>query len=44
MTIMNGDVARFTSNIGFDFVFLDFEHTPMGPDAAKEVIRTVHAQ
>jgi 2-keto-3-deoxy-L-rhamnonate aldolase RhmA len=44
MTILNNDIARFTSNIGFDFVFLDFEHTPMSADAAKEIIRTVHAQ
>lgn len=43
LTILNSDVARFTSNIGFDFVFLDLEHTPMGPEAAKEIIRTIHA-
>lgn len=44
MTILNTDVARFTSNIGFDFLFLDLEHTPMSPDTARDLIRTVHAQ
>jgi 2-keto-3-deoxy-L-rhamnonate aldolase RhmA len=44
MTILSSDIARFTSNIGFDFLFLDLEHSPMSPDTARDLIRTVHAQ
>ncbi|KAG8843544.1 hypothetical protein FRB96_003907 [Tulasnella sp. 330] len=34
--------ARITATLGFDWVFIDAEHTPMGPETLIELIKTVN--
>ncbi|KAG8843547.1 hypothetical protein FRB96_003910 [Tulasnella sp. 330] len=34
--------ARITAALGFDWVFIDAEHTPMGPETLIELIKTVN--
>ncbi|KAG8868309.1 hypothetical protein FRB97_002554 [Tulasnella sp. 331] len=34
--------AKITATLGFDWVFIDAEHTPMGPETLIELIKTVN--
>ncbi|KAG9039440.1 hypothetical protein FRB95_010729 [Tulasnella sp. JGI-2019a] len=34
--------AKITATLGFDWAFIDTEHTPMGPDLLTDLIKTVN--
>ncbi|KAK4704358.1 4-hydroxy-2-oxoheptanedioate aldolase, partial [Phenoliferia sp. Uapishka_3] len=40
LSIPSLPVARIQATLGFDFIFLDAEHTPMSPDLIHDIIKT----
>lgn len=43
MGMSNIEVARCMANLGFDFCFVDMEHTPMSAATVKDIIQTIHS-
>ncbi|KAI5477218.1 Phosphoenolpyruvate/pyruvate domain-containing protein [Pseudohyphozyma bogoriensis] len=40
LSIASLPVARIQAVLNFDFIFVDAEHTPMGPDTLQDIIKT----
>lgn len=41
LSIPSLPVARIQATLGFDFIFIDAEHTPMSPDLIHDIIKVV---